>query len=109
MSGPQFMHVETYQMSVSKLRKHREVARAEEGKVVDRKLNVEEICGEAARSPGHCPHVEAAQAPVLLHGISPDQVPSLLAERVAAANAAITAKKAAMARGTRSSGPRPIR
>lgn len=109
MSGPQFMHLETYQMSVSKLRKSREVARAEEGKIVDRKLNVEEICGEAARSPGHCPHVEAAQAPVLLHGISPDQVPPLLAERVAAANAAIRAKKAAMARGTRSSGPRAIR
>lgn len=38
MSGPMFMHVETYATSVSKVRKKREAARAAEGKIVDRKL-----------------------------------------------------------------------
>jgi len=109
MSGPQFMHIETYAMQVSRLRKEREVARAEAGKVMDRKLSVEEICGEAARLVGHCPHVDQPGAPVLIFGVSPDQVPTMLDERIAAANAAIKAKKAAMARGTRASGPRAIR
>lgn len=109
MSGPQFMHIETYAKRVSKLRKEREASRAEEGKLIDRKLSVEEICGEAARLEGHCPHVEAVKAPVLLHGISPDQVPAVLEGRVLEANAAIKASKASMARGTRKSGPRVIR
>lgn len=109
MSGPMFMHMETYAMSVSKLRKAREATRAAEGKMVDRKLTVEEICGEAARSPGHCPHVADAKAPVLLFGISPDALPAMLQERISAANAAIKARKAAMPRGARASGPRAIR
>ncbi|RYG88331.1 MAG: hypothetical protein EON59_04760 [Alphaproteobacteria bacterium] len=109
MSGPQFMHIETYPISVSKLRKKREVARAQEGKGMDLKLNVEEICGEADRTPGHCPHVLDPRPPVLLFGIPPSEVPVLLAERVAAANLAIKEKKAAMARGTRKTGPRAIR
>lgn len=109
MSGPQFMHIETYAMSVSKLRKKREAARAEEGKIIDRKLTVEEICGEAARLEGHCPHVDAVAAPVLLEGLSPEQVPAILEERVLEANAAIKAVKAAMPRGSRKSGPRAIR
>jgi len=103
------MHIETYAMSVSKLRKKREVARAQEGKAMDRKLNVEEICGEADRASEHCPHVPDPKPPVLLFGISPGKVPELLAARVEAANLAIKAKKAAMARGTRTAGPRPIR
>lgn len=109
MSGPQFVHIETYARSVSSLRLKREAARAEQNKVVDRKLTVEEICGEAARLPGHCPHVDNAKAPILLHGISPDQVPVLLEERVAAANAAIRAQKAAMEKGTKAAGPKPVR
>lgn len=109
MSGPQFVHIETYARSVSSLRRDREVARAEKGQVVDRKLTVEEICGEAARLPGHHPHVEHAKAPILLFGISPDQVPALLEERIAIANAEIKAKKAAMERGSRTGGPRAVR
>jgi len=38
MSGPQFVHIETYARSVSSLRRDREATRAEEGKVIDRKL-----------------------------------------------------------------------
>lgn len=109
MSGPMFMHIETYAMSVSKMRKKREASRAEEGKVIDRKLSVEEICGEAARLAEHCPHVETVKPPVLLAGISPEQVPAILDARVREANAAIKAIKAAMPRGTRHSGPRAIR
>lgn len=109
MSGPQFVHIETYARSVSSLRRKREVARAEKNKAVDRKLTVEEICGEAARLPGHFPHIAEAKPPVLLHGISPDEVPALLEEKIAEANAAIKAEKKAMARGTRKAGPRAIR
>jgi hypothetical protein len=109
MSGPQFVHIETYARSVSSLRLERQVARAEQNKVVDRKLTVEEICGEAARLPGHCPHVEDAKEPILLDGISPDQVPALLEKRVAAANTEIRAKKKTMPKGTRATGPRAIR
>src|SRR3712207_5420276 len=104
MSGPQFVHIETYAKSVSPLRREREAARAELKKAVDRKLTVEEICGEAARLPGHHPHVEQAKAPILLYGIAPDRVPALLDERIAVANARIRATKAAMERGTRKDG-----
>lgn len=109
MSGPQFMHIETYARAVSKLRKQREATRASEGKFIDRKLTVEEICAEAARLEGHCPHVDAPAAPVLIHGMSPDKVPALLEARIDEANAAIKAAKAAMKRGTRASGTRAIR
>lgn len=109
MSGPQFIHIETYARSVSVERVKRERARAKNREVFDRKLTVEEICGEAARLPGHHPHVDEAEPPVLLYGISPDLVPALLEERVEEANAAIKAKKAAMERGTRVSGTKAIR
>ena len=109
MSGPQFIHIETYAMSVSSLRRDREVARAAEGKVVDRKLTVEEICGEAARTPGHHPHIEAPEAPQLLMGVSPDRVPGLIKERIDLANKDIREQKRSMERGSRSGGPRAIR
>lgn len=109
MSGPQFIHIETYARSVSSLRREREYARAEAGKVMDRKLSVEEICGEAGRLAGHHPHIAVPCAPRLLMGIPPGQVPGLLDERVALANNRIKAKKAALPRGSRRSGPRAIR
>lgn len=109
MSGPQFVHIETYARSVSSLRKKRETARAESGKGVDRKLSVEEICAEAAREPGHHPHVANPKAPRVLFGVSPREVPALLEERINAANKAIKAQKAEMKRGERRSGPRGIR
>ena len=109
MSGPQFVHMETYAMSVSKLRKSREAVRAEKGKVVDRKLSVEEICGEAARLEGHAPHVDVTRPPELLFGVDPAELPDILDQRIADANKAIKEVKAAMPRGTRRSGPKAIR
>jgi len=109
MSGPQFMHMETYAIAVSKVRRKREATRAADDEVIDRKLTVEEICGEAARLPDHCPHLSDTEPPVLLFGVSPDRIPSILSERIAEENRAIRAQKAAMARGARASGPRAIR
>lgn len=109
MSGPQFIHVETYATSVSKLRVKRELARAEEGKPMDRKLTLEQICKEAGRVKGHHDHVLEARPPVLLFGVRPEEVPAIHATRVAEANMAIKNKKAGMARGTKKGGPRAIR
>lgn len=109
MSGPQFVHMETYAMSVSKLRKSREAIRAEKKKVVDRKLSVEEICGEAARLDGHAPHVEVTKPPQLLFGVDPAELPVILKQRIDDANTAIKEVKAAMPRGTRRLGPKAIR
>lgn len=109
MSGPQFIHMETYAMTVSKLRKSREAVRAEKNKVVDRKLSVEEICGEAARLEGHAPHVEETKPPELLFGVDPAELPDILDQRIADANKAIKEVKAAMPRGTRRSGRKAIR
>src|SRR5690606_27255899 len=52
---------------------------------------------------------EETKAPVLLFGISPDQVPAILNERIELANEAIRAEKAKTPRGTRSQGTRSIR
>lgn len=109
MSGPQFVHIETYAMAPSALRRGREAARAAEGKVIDRKLSVEEICGEAARLAGHHPHVANPRPPVLLLGVTPEVVPDMLRGRIDKANAHIRDRKKALPRGQRSQGARGIR
>jgi predicted nucleic acid-binding Zn-ribbon protein len=103
------MHIETYSRKVSVERKKREVTRAEEGKVIQRKLTVEEICAEAARSEGSHPHVADPKQPVLLFGISPDEIPALLEDRIEGANKAIREEKASLPRGSKAKGPKSIR
>lgn len=109
MSGPQFVHLETYSRSVSKVRRGREAARAEDGRAVERKLSVEEICGEAARTPGFHPHIDDPTPPTLIYGISPDQVPAIIETRVAEVNAKIRTEKSGHVRGEQAKATRAIR
>jgi hypothetical protein len=109
MSGYQFVRMDTYAMSVPKLRLQREANWRQLGKEFDRKLTVEEICLEAARVPGNHPHIVQPLPPVLIFGMAPEEIPTLLEEKIRARNADIAAEKKAMPRGSRRSGQRAIR
>jgi hypothetical protein len=109
MSGYQFGRMDTYSMSVPKLRARFEEKRRELGKEVERKLTVEEICFEAARVPGNHQHIVDPAPPTLLYGMPPDQIPAWLQARIDEQNALIAARKKAMPRGARRGGPRAIR
>ncbi|WP_265562486.1 hypothetical protein [Sphingomicrobium arenosum] len=102
MSGPQFVHMETYAMSVSSLRQKREIAMAKEGKVkFDRRLNVEEICHEAARTPGSHPHVDEPLEPRLLFGVDPVEVPDIIQSRLDEHKVRQRERRRALPRGQR--------
>lgn len=44
--------------------------------------SVAAVVAEAAREDDFCPHVESPQEPAILHGVSPDQIPQLIEQRI---------------------------
>lgn len=63
--------------------------------------SVASVVAEAVRQVGHCPHVEEPQQPNILHGISPDAIPSLIEQRIETAKACFAEKLKGKGRGIR--------
>lgn len=63
--------------------------------------SVASVVAEAVRQAGHCPHVEEPQHPNILHGISPDGIPSLIELRIAKAKELFAEKMQGKGRGIR--------
>lgn len=65
MSGYQFVHIDTYPLTSTK-----------------NKPSMVSIVSEAARIEGYCPHVKSPEKPILLHGIEPTALTSIVTNRV---------------------------
>lgn len=67
----QFIHVEAYSLNVSKKKINKKYNAETKGR------NVSDVINEAKRKPGFCDHVETPEEPIILYGVSPDEVEAL--------------------------------
>lgn len=64
----QFIHVEAYSLNVSKKKINKKYNAETKGR------NVSDVINEVKRKPGFCDHVENPEDPIILYGVSPDEV-----------------------------------
>lgn len=64
----QFIHVEAYSLNVSKKKINKKYNAETKGR------NVSDVINEVKRKPGFCDHVENPEEPIVLYGVSPDEV-----------------------------------
>ena len=67
----QFIHIEAYSLNVSKKKINKKYNEETKGR------NVSDVINEAKRKPGFCDHVETPEEPIILYGVSPDEVEAL--------------------------------
>jgi len=63
--------------------------------------SVASVVAEAVRQVGYCPHVEEPLQPNILHGISPDAIPSLIEQQIETAKACFAEQLKGKGRGIR--------
>ena len=69
----QFIHINTYARNSKTTEKKNKAGVVKQST----SRSIKQITDEATRAPGACPHVADTKEPILLHGVSPSEVPQM--------------------------------